>query len=124
TACKPPPAGSKTGGADAGLTDLQAIVERGLPPGQAPEGTVTGQDLLPGYADYVKTLVDLSSIRPLKVAVDAGNGMAGHTVPHVFEGLPITLIPLYFELDGSFPNHEPNPIDPANLPHLHQPPPH
>ena len=108
-------AGAKPIGADTGLTELQAMVERGLPPGQAPEGTVTGQDLLPGYAGYVKTLVDLTSIRPLKVAVDAGNGMAGHTVPHVFEGLPITLIPLYFELDGSFPNHEPNPIDPVNL---------
>jgi phosphomannomutase len=112
--------GAKPIGADSGLTELQAMVERGLLPGQAPEGTVTGQDLLPGYADYVKTLVDLSSIRPLKVAVDAGNGMAGHTVPHVFEGLPITLIPLYFELDGSFPNHEPNPIDPVNLVDLQQ----
>src|SRR5215471_8875802 len=113
-------AGAKPIGADTGLTELQAMVERGLPPGQAPEGTVTGQDLLPGYAGYVKTLVDLSSIRPLKVAVDAGNGMAGHTVPHVFEGLPITLIPLYFELDGSFPNHEPNPIDPVNLADLQE----
>src|SRR5262249_61661250 len=64
--------------------------------------------------------VDLASSRPLRAAVDAGNGMAGHTVPHVFEGLPITLIPLYFELDGSFPNHEPNPIDPANLADLQQ----
>jgi len=107
--------GAKPVGQDSGLTELRAMAERGLPPAQVPEGTITGPDLLPGYADYVKTLVDLSSIRPLKVAVDAGNGMAGHTVPHVFEGLPITLIPLYFELDGSFPNHEPNPIDPANL---------
>ena len=59
--------------------------------------------------------MDLSAIRPLKVAVDAGNGMAGHTVPKVFEGLPLTLVPLYFELDGTFPNHEANPIEPANL---------
>jgi phosphomannomutase len=78
-------------------------------------GTVRHQDLLSGYAAYLKGLVDLSAIRPLKVAVDAGNGMAGHTVPKVFEGLPIDLVPLYFELDGSFPNHEANPIDPANL---------
>jgi phosphomannomutase len=69
---------------------------------------------LSGYADYLRTLVDLSGIRPLKVAVDAGNGMAGHTVPRVFDGLPIEIVPLYFELDGSFPNHEANPIDPAN----------
>src|SRR5208283_172539 len=54
-------------------------------------------------------------IRPLTVVVDAGNGMAGHTVPEVFEGLPVKLVPMYFELDGTFPNHEANPIDPANL---------
>ena len=112
--------GAKPIGQDTGLTELRAMADRGVPPAQVPEGTVTGQDLLPGYAGYVKSLVDLSSIRPLKVAVDAGNGMAGHTVPHVFKGLPVTLIPLYFELDGSFPNHEPNPIDPANLADLQQ----
>src|SRR5215469_970081 len=112
--------GARPIGQDSGLTELRAMAERGLDPAQVPEGTITAPDLLPGYAEYVKTLVDLSSIRPLKVAVDAGNGMAGHTVPHVFKGLPITLIPLYFELDGSFPNHEPNPIDPANLADLQQ----
>ena len=80
--------------------------------GRAP---ITRRDLLSGYAGYLKTLVDLSGIRPLTVAVDAGNGMAGYTVPKVFEGLPITLVPLYFELDGTFPNHEANPIDPGNL---------
>ncbi|MBO0788497.1 MAG: phosphomannomutase/phosphoglucomutase, partial [Actinobacteria bacterium] len=69
---------------------------------------------------HLKELVGLSGIRPLTVAVDAGNGMAGHTVPKVFEGLPITLIPLFFELDGTFPNHEANPIDPANLRDLQQ----
>jgi phosphomannomutase len=76
---------------------------------------VSGKDLLPGYAEYLKKLVDISGIRPLKVVVDAGNGMGGYTVPTVFQGLPITTIPLYFELDGSFPNHEANPIDPKNL---------
>ncbi len=60
-------------------------------------------------------LVDLTSIRPLKVVVDAGNGMGGHTVPTVFAGLPLTLVPMYFELDGTFPNHEANPLDPANI---------
>jgi phosphomannomutase len=72
-------------------------------------------DLLPGYADYLRKLVDISAIRPLTVAVDAGNGMAGYTVPKVFEGLPITVIPLYFELDGTFPNHVANPIEPENV---------
>ncbi len=107
--------GAKPIGAETGLAELRELAEQGLPPSQAARGTVTGQDLLAGYSSYLKTLVDLSGIRPLRVAVDAGNGMAGHTVPRVFQGLPITLIPLYFELDGSFPNHEANPIDPANL---------
>jgi phosphomannomutase len=91
------------------------MTETGVPASDRPAGTVTPEDLLGGYASYLKKLVDLSGIRPLKVAVDAGNGMAGHTVPRVFEGLPVDLVPLYFELDGTFPNHEANPIDPANL---------
>ncbi len=78
-------------------------------------GTVTEQDLLAEYADYLHTLVDLRSIRPLHVVVDAGNGMAGYTVPAVLAGLPLRVEPMYFELDGTFPNHEANPLDPANL---------
>ena len=108
-------AGAKPVGADSGLAELRAMAEQELPPVPGRAGAVTGQDLLAGYSGYLKTLVDLSGIRPLKVAVDAGNGMAGHTVPVVFQGLPVTLVPLYFELDGSFPNHEANPIDPANV---------
>jgi phosphomannomutase len=107
--------GAKPVGADTGLTELRAMAENGVPAHQGPAGTVTGRDLLPGYASYLKSLVDVSGIRPLKVVVDAGNGMAGHTVPVVLAGLPVTLVPLYFELDGTFPHHEANPIDPANL---------
>ena len=107
-------AGARPVGIQTGLTQIRELAERTLPPAQAP-GTVTHRDLLPGYADHLRKLVDISAIRPLKVAVDAGNGMAGYTVPAVFDGLPITVIPLYFELDGTFPNHEANPIDPANL---------
>jgi len=107
-------AGAKPVGIQTGLRDVQDLAERALVPAPAP-GTVTPRDLLPGYADHLRKLVDISSVRPLTVAVDAGNGMAGHTVPRVFEGLPITLIPLYFELDGTFPNHEANPIEPENL---------
>ncbi|GII53302.1 phosphomannomutase/phosphoglucomutase [Planotetraspora thailandica] len=79
------------------------------------KGTVTSRDLLRPYAEHLRTLVDLSGIRPLKVVVDAGNGMAGHTVPEVFRGLPIELTEFYFELDGTFPNHEANPLEPENL---------
>jgi phosphomannomutase len=107
--------GAKPVGADTGLTELRAMAENGVPAHQGPAGTVTGRDLLPGYASYLRSLVDVSGIRPLKVVVDAGNGMAGHTVPVVLAGLPVTLVPLYFELDGTFPHHEANPIDPANL---------
>jgi phosphomannomutase len=107
-------AGARPVSSQTGLQEIKDYAERGLDPAPVP-GTITPRDLLPGYADHLKKLVDISSIRPLTVVVDAGNGMAGHTVPKVFEGLPVTLIPLYFELDGTFPNHEANPIDPANL---------
>jgi phosphomannomutase len=107
-------AGAKPVGIETGLKEIQDLAERSFVPAPS-TGTVTRLDLLPGYAEHLRKLVDISGIRPLTVAVDAGNGMAGHTVPKVFEGLPITLIPLYFELDGTFPNHEANPIDPENL---------
>ncbi|WP_061299366.1 phosphomannomutase/phosphoglucomutase [Herbidospora cretacea] len=105
------PIGSETGMAE--IRDRAAGL-LGVPT-QDPTGSVTHQDLLSGYAAHLRLLVDLSAIRPLKVVVDAGNGMGGHTVPEVFAGLPIDLVPLYFELDGSFPNHEANPIEPENL---------
>lgn len=78
-------------------------------------------DVLADYAAYLRELVDLSDIRPLKIVVDAGNGMGGMTVPAVLgtaaglPALPLDIVPLYFELDGTFPNHEANPLEPANL---------
>src|SRR5690606_3355894 len=100
-----------------GLTAIRdrAVELRGTGAGGGRRGRVTRKDLLQGYAGHLRTLVDLSGIRPLKVVVDAGNGMAGLTVPVALAGPPITLTPLYFDLDGTFPNHEANPIDPANL---------
>jgi phosphomannomutase len=81
---------------------------------------VSRRDLLADYAAHLRSLVDLSGIRPLKVIVDSGNGMGGFTVPavlgdQVLPALPLEIVPMYFELDGSFPNHEANPLDPANL---------
>jgi phosphomannomutase len=108
-------AGAKPVGIETGLAEIKQMVAAGVPAYDGTKGTVSSRELLPGYAEYLKKLVDISGIRPLKVVVDAGNGMGGYTVPTVFEGLPITTIPLYFELDGSFPNHEANPIDPKNL---------
>jgi phosphomannomutase len=113
-------AGAKPVGIETGLAEVRQMVEHGVPAHHGPPGKVTDKDLLPGYAEYLKKLVDISGIRPLTVVVDAGNGMGGHTVPTVFEGLPVTTIPLYFELDGTFPNHEANPIDPKNLRDLQQ----
>jgi phosphomannomutase len=108
-------AGAKPVGRDTGLTEIRDLVAAGEPQATGATGTVSERDLLSGYAEHLKGLVELSGIRPLKVAVDAGNGMGGHTVPTVFAGLPIDLVPLYFELDGTFPNHEANPIEPENL---------
>ncbi|MQS37162.1 phosphomannomutase/phosphoglucomutase [Streptomyces katsurahamanus] len=112
-------AGAAPVGQDTGLADIRALVERwsaeGVPEPVAERGTVTERDTLVEYAAYLLSLVDLSEMRPLKVVVDAGNGMGGHTVPTVFESLPVTVVPMYFELDGTFPNHEANPLDPANI---------
>ncbi|HLZ37821.1 MAG TPA: phosphomannomutase/phosphoglucomutase [Mycobacteriales bacterium] len=108
-------AGAAPVGQDSGLREIREMVERGVPPPDRPPGVVTQRDLLTDYAGYLRHLVDLSGIRRLTVAVDAGNGMAGYTVPAVFAGLPVDLVPLYFELDGSFPHHEANPIEPENL---------
>jgi phosphomannomutase len=106
-------AGAAPVGQDTGLREIRALAEQDLEPA-ARRGRVEQRDLLPAYAAYLLGLVDLAGIRPLTVVVDAGNGMAGHTVPAVL-GPPLTVVPLYFELDGSFPNHEANPLDPANL---------
>jgi phosphomannomutase len=108
-------AGARPVGADTGLSELREMAAAGVPAYSGTPGRITERDLLSGYAAYLHGLVDLSAIRSLRVVVDAANAMAGHTVPTVFSGLPIETVPLYFELDGSFPNHEANPIDPANL---------
>jgi phosphomannomutase len=109
-------AGAAPVGQDTGLTDIQREVEAETPPSEGrTAGKLETRDMLTEYVAYLRGLVDLSGSRPLKVVVDAGNGMGGHTVPAMFEGLPIDVVPMYFELDGSFPNHEANPLDPKNI---------
>ncbi len=109
-------AGAAPVGQESGLTDIQREVEAGTPPSEGrTAGKLETRDMLTEYVAYLRELVDLSGSRPLKVVVDAGNGMGGHTVPAMFEGLPIDVVPMYFELDGSFPNHEANPLDPKNI---------
>ena len=109
-------AGAAPVGQESGLREIRAMIEEGVPEYDGPQGTVSQRDVLSEYAEYVRGLVPgLSGMRPLKVVVDAGNGMGGHTVPTVFAPLPLDVTELFFELDGSFPNHEANPIDPENL---------
>lgn len=108
-------------GQDTGLAEItrlaQAMVDgtAALAPEGVTPGRLQGRDVLADYAGFLRGLVDLSGIRPLKVVVDAGNGMGGHTVPAVLADLPLDVVPLYFELDGTFPNHEANPLEPENL---------
>ncbi|MET0897792.1 MAG: phosphomannomutase/phosphoglucomutase [Mycobacterium sp.] len=109
-------AGAKPVGRDTGLTTISAEVVAGVPDFDGPAGSVSERDVLTEYGTFLRGLVDVSDLRPLRVAVDAGNGMAGHTAPAVLDAIrSLTVLPLFFELDGSFPNHEANPLDPANL---------
>ncbi|MGB9307886.1 MAG: phosphomannomutase/phosphoglucomutase [Mycobacterium sp.] len=112
-------AGAKPVGADTGLTVISDDLISGASGSDqwvGQPGTITDRDVLNDYGVFLRSLVNTSGLRPLRVAVDAGNGMAGHTTPAVLGAIDsITLLPLYFELDGSFPNHEANPLDPANL---------
>jgi phosphomannomutase len=109
-------AGAKPVGKETGLSAISDEVIAGVPGYDGPVGKITDRDVLADYSQFLRSLVDLTALRPLRVAVDAGNGMAGHTAPAVLGSIPsITSLPLYFELDGTFPNHEANPLDPANL---------
>ncbi len=111
--------GASPVGQDSGLSEIKALVlewsRAGIPHHDGPCGSVTQRDVLADYAEFLNGLVPLGANRHLDVVVDAGNGMGGHTVPAVFAGLPLSVTPLFFELDGTFPNHDANPIDPDNL---------
>ncbi len=118
-------AGAAAVGQDSGLDQISALAQERLDGATLPaapvRGSITARDVLPDYAAFLRSLVDLRGGRRLTVVVDAGNGMAGHTVPAVLgttaglAALPVDVVPLYFELDGTFPNHEANPLEPENL---------
>lgn len=110
--CRP---GAAPVGQDTGLREIKQLIREGIPAYDGPVGHIREQEMTHAYAEFLRGLVDLAGIRTLKVVVDAGNGMGGYTVPVVLEGLPLEIVPMYFELDGTFPNHEANPIDPENL---------
>lgn len=107
--------GAKPVGQDTGLGQIRQLIEEGIPVHDGARGSIIARPMADDYAAYLNSLVNLTGIRRLKVVADAGNGMGGHMAPIVFAGLPIDLTPMYFELDGSFPNHEANPLDPKNL---------
>lgn len=114
-------AGAAPVGQDSGLSQIREMLEsENLPNYDGPYGVTTSQDMLLAYAQYLRELVPLDKSRKLKVVIDTGNGMGGFTVPavlgdEILPALPLDIDPMYFELDGSFPNHEANPIDPENL---------
>lgn len=108
-------------GVDSGLAEIRKSAESAEPaPRETPPGTVEEVDILEEYAAHCRSFVDEEALRPLKVAIDAGNGMAGVTVPITFGPLPFEVQPLYFDLDGTFPNHPANPIEESNLADLQQ----
>ena len=101
---------------DTGLSELRdRLIAGNLPEKAATPGKVEHRNILDAFAEHCLSFVDRSKIKPLKIAIDAGNGMAGETAPHVFKRLPCEVVPLYFELDGSFPNHPASPIEPENM---------
>ena len=102
-------------GRDSGLAEIRELAEKADGGNGREPGPQEELDILSRYADHCRAQVEVAALRPLKVAVDAGNGMAGKTVPAVFEPLPFRVLPLFFELDGTFPNHLANPIAPENL---------
>ncbi len=103
-------------GQETGLRQIKEMIASGWKSQYNGEiGTETRQDLVSQYASFLNNLVDLKNIRPLKVVIDTGNGMGGFTVPLVLKNLPLEITEMYFELDGTFPNHEANPIEPENL---------
>ncbi|AIY02878.1 phosphomannomutase [Arthrobacter sp. PAMC 25486] len=117
-------AGAVPVSSETGMTEIRDLAQQylkdGIPAAESEAGTIGQTDVLKAYSEYLRKLVDLTGSRPLKIVVDAGNGMAGMTTPAVLgdallPGLPFEIIPLYFELDGTFPNHPANPLEPANL---------
>jgi len=101
---------------DTGLATIRDQIKSGeLPPAAATPGKIDERTVLDAFAEHCLSFIDRSKIKPFKIAIDAGNGMGGETVPYVFKHLPCEVTPLYFELDGTFPNHPASPIEPENM---------
>jgi phosphomannomutase len=101
---------------DTGLSEIRdRLIAGDLPPAAKTPGTIESRNVLDDFAEHCLSFVDAAKIKPFKIAIDAGNGMAGETIPYVFKRLPCEVVPLYFELDGNFPNHPASPIEPENM---------
>ena len=101
---------------DTGLAQIRDQLVRGeLPPKAEKPGKIDQRSILDDFAQHCLSFIDPKKIKPFKIAIDAGNGMAGETVPYVFKHLPCEVVPLFFELDGTFPNHPASPIEPENM---------
>jgi phosphomannomutase len=101
---------------DTGLSAMRDRIAKGDLGVQAEKrGTIARRDILDDFAQHCLRFIDPAAIKPFKIAIDAGNGMAGLTVPYVFKHLPCEVVPLFFELDGTFPNHPASPIEPENM---------
>ena len=107
-------AGAAPVGEDSGLMDVRDLAERGPRPGGRSGGRIEERDVREGYVDHVVSFVDPDRLEPLTVVADAANGMAGLVLPAIFERLPLKLVGLYLDLDGTFPNHPADPIQPQN----------
>ena len=106
---------------DEGINQIKDLITSGkLPEPNEYAGSVEEGDVIEDYAEHCLGFIDTEDLRPLKIVVDAGNGMAGKMLPPIFEKLPFEYVPMYFELDGSFPNHPPNPIEPENMEDLQE----
>jgi phosphomannomutase len=108
-------AGAAPVGEDTGLREIRSLAESGDLPPSASKGSVQERDVLPQYVDHVLSFVDADRIEPLTIVTDTANGMGGLVAPAVLERLPVRVIALFPELDGTFPNHPADPIDPANI---------
>jgi phosphomannomutase len=106
---------------DEGISQIRDLITSGkLPEPNEDAGSVEEGDVIEDYAEHCLSFINTEGLRPLKIVVDAGNGMAGKMLPPIFEKLPFEYVPMYFELDGSFPNHPPNPIEPQNMEDLQE----
>ncbi|MBA3792176.1 MAG: phosphomannomutase/phosphoglucomutase [Rubrobacter sp.] len=100
---------------DEGIGQIRDLILSGKTPGAVEfPGSVEEGEISEDYAEHCLSFIETEGLRPLKIVVDAGNGMAGKMLPPVFEKLPFEYVPMYFELDGDFPNHPPSPIEPEN----------